>query len=438
MSLTYESHELAVAVADLLTRPDDPSLPIHQPWWRQSLALGVPGIALLHVELAAAGLRPWQRAHHWLTAATSGPVTVGPDSHPFHGVPALAHVLASASTHQPGLYARALDDLDRAIAADARRRVTVAHARIDACELPPLAEFDAIRGLAGIGAYLLRRPSAGEALHAVLEYLVRLTAPLDRDGEALPGWWTGSGPNGRADTRFPGGHSNNGLAHGIAGPLALLALAALQGVVVPGQLAAIANVCSWLDRWRSDTGAGPIWPYWITRAQLRAHRPPTPADQRPSWCYGTAGLARAQQLAALATGDKVRPVTAGDALARALIDPGQLAATTGPSLCHGYAGLAHIAHRVAADAPPGTAARLDAQVPSLLSRIDPAGVGPRRTAADLIAAASGPGLLEGAAGVALAALSCSTASTPASSWDSCLLTARLARPDVRSRTDVDT
>ncbi|WBC08876.1 lanthionine synthetase C family protein [Micromonospora sp. WMMA1947] len=428
MSLAYESHELAVAVADLLAHPDDHRLPIRQPWWRQSLALGVPGIALLHVELAAAGLRPWKRAHHWLTAATSGPVTAGPDSHPFHGAPALAHVLACASTHQPCLYARALDDLDRAIAADARRRVAVAHARIDACELPALAEFDVIRGLAGIGAYLLHRPPAGEALHAVLGYLVRLTAPLHHDSEALPGWWTGSGPNGRADTRFLGGHGNNGLAHGIAGPLALLALAARQGVVVPGQLAAIATVCSWLDRWRSDTGAGPIWPYWITRAQLRADHPPTPAAQRPSWCYGTAGLAHAQQLAALAIGDPVRRVTAGDALARALIDPGQLAATTDPSLCHGYAGLAHIAHRVAADAPPGTAARLDAQVPGLLRMIGPAGAGPRRTAAALLAASSGPGLLEGVAGVALAALSCSTASAPASSWDSCLLTARPAYP----------
>ncbi|MEU5529340.1 lanthionine synthetase C family protein [Micromonospora chersina] len=428
MNPAYESHELAVAVADLLAHPDDSSLPIEQPWWRQSLALGVPGIALLHVELAAAGLRPWQRAHHWLTAVTSGPITAGADSHPFHGAPALAHVLACAATHQPGVYAHALDGLDRAISADARRRVAAAHARIDAGELPALAEFDVIRGLAGIGAYLLRRPSAGDALHAVLEYLVRLTAPLHRDGEVLPGWWTGSGPNGRTDVRFPDGHSNNGLAHGIAGPLALLALAALRGVVIPGQLQAIATVCSWLDLWRSDTGTGPIWPYWITRAQLRADCPPTSAAQRPSWCYGTAGLAHTQQLAALATGDPVRRIAAGDALARALTDPGQLAATTGPSLCHGYAGLAHIANRVAADAPPGIAARLDARVPDLLSMIDPTGAGPRRTAVALIAAAPGPGLLEGAAGVALAALSCSTASTPASSWDSCLITARPTYP----------
>ncbi|MFD6608628.1 lanthionine synthetase C family protein [Micromonospora chalcea] len=426
MTLPYESHGLAVAVADLLARPDDPRLPIRQPWWRQSLALGVPGIALLHVELAAAGLRPWQRAHHWLTAATSGPVTAGADSYPFHGAPALAHVFACAAAHQPGAYARALDDLDRAIAADARRRVAAAHARIDVRELPALAEFDAIRGLAGVGAYLLRRAPDGEELPAVLGYLVRLTQPLHVGGEALPGWWAGNGPAGRADSRFPGGHGNNGVAHGIAGPLALLALAALRDVVVDGQTAAIARICAWFDRWRHDSKPGPLWPYWITKRQLRADRAEAHRAQRPSWCYGTAGLARAQQLAALALNDRVRRAAAEDALVRALADPRQLAGATDPSLCHGHAGLAHIAHRVAADAPPDTARQLRASVPRLLGSLDPHDAGPRRTAAALVAA--GPGLLEGAAGVALAALSCSNAAALTSSWDACLLTAPVTYP----------
>lgn len=428
MSLACESHELAVAVADLLTHPNDPSLPIHQPWWRQSLALGVPGIALLHVELAAAGLRPWQRAHHWLAAATSGPVTAGADSHPFHGAPALAHVLACAAAHQPGTYARALDGLDTAIAADTRRRVHTAHARIDAGELPALAEFDAIRGLTGVGAYLLHRAPDGQELRAVLQYLVRLAQPLHPDGEVLPGWWTGSGPSGRADARFPGGHGNSGMAHGIAGPMALLALAALHGVVVDGQLTAISTMCTWLDRWRSDTDGGPIWPYWISRPQLRTDHAQVHRAQRPSWCYGTAGLARAQQLVALALNDPVRRAAAEGALVCALSDPHQLAATTDPSLCHGYAGLAHIAHRVAADALPETVEHLRALVPRLLDQIGPAGADPRRTAAALVADAARPGLLEGAAGVALAALSCSTAATASSSWDACLLTNRPAHP----------
>ncbi|MBO4140197.1 lanthionine synthetase C family protein [Micromonospora tulbaghiae] len=428
MRAAHESHELAVAVADLLAHPDDPRLPIHQPWWRQSLALGVPGIALLHVELAAVGLRPWQRAHRWLAAVTSGPVTTGPDSHPFHGAPALAHVLACAAAHQPGAYARALDGLDTAVATDARRRVTAAHARIDAGRLPALAEFDVIRGLTGIGAYLLHRAPNGPEMRAVLQYLVRLTQPLHPKGEVLPGWWTGSGPTGRAEARFPGGHGNSGVAHGIAGPMALLALAALHGVVVDGQLTAISTICTWLDQWRSDTDAGPIWPYWVTRPELRADRAEVHRDQRSSWCYGTAGMVRAQQLAALALNDTVRRAVVEDALVRALSDPHQLAATTNPSLCHGHAGLAHIAHRVAADALPDIAQHLRALVTRLLDQVDPKGVGPRRAAAALIADAGGPGLLEGAAGVGLAALSCSGAAVPNNSWDSCLLTNRPSYP----------
>jgi len=42
-------------------------------------------------------------------------------------------------------------------------------------------------------------------VHAVLEYLVRLTDPVQDDGENLPGWWTASGPSGRDDEHFPGG-----------------------------------------------------------------------------------------------------------------------------------------------------------------------------------------------------------------------------------------
>ncbi|MEV4210164.1 lanthionine synthetase C family protein [Micromonospora sp. NPDC049662] len=423
-----QCEQLAVTIGDLLAHPDAPSLPTRQPWWRQSLALGVPGIALLHVELAAAGLRPWQRAHRWLAAVTGGPVTVGADSHPFHGAPALAHVLACAAAHRPGAYARAQDELDAAIAADARRRVATAHARIDAGGLPALAEFDAIRGLTGVGAYLLSRPSSDQELRAVLEYLVRLTAPLRHDNEVLPGWWTGSGPDGRADDRFPGGHSNNGVAHGIGGPLALLSIAALRGVIVDGQLATITTICAWLDRWRSETDAGPIWPYWISRPQLHGGSAPTGRAQRPSWCYGTAGLGRAQQLAGLAVGDPVRRAAAEDALTRALGDPHQLALVTDASLCHGYAGLAHLAHRAASDASDETAARLKGLVPRLLNGIGPTETEAHRAAAALLGDQTHPGLLDGAAGVALAALSCGSAAPTSSAWDSCLLTMPAIRP----------
>jgi len=414
---------LAEAIADRLAHPDAVPGPLSaEPWWRQSLAHGALSVALLHVERAAAGLAPWQRAHDWLTYATRTPLTAGVDSHLFHGAPALAHVLACAATVRPGSYGRALDSLDRTITADARLRLGFAQARIDAGRLAALAEFDVIRGLSGIGSYLLRRDPGGETVRAILEYLVRLTKPMKINGETLPGWWVSSGPSGRDSDRFAGGHGNCGVAHGIGGPLALLALAARRGIVVPGHREAIDRICAWLDRWRSDTEAGPLWPYWVNRPQLRAGHWDPCGPQRPSWCYGTVGLARAQQLVALATGDADRRHMAEDALVRALAAPRLRAVITDASVCHGYAGLAHIATVVAFDATPNVAARLRALVPGLLDAVQPSGTDPEHvTAAFLSAVGCGPAFLEGAAGIALATLAPSTHAPPCSGWDTCLL-----------------
>jgi hypothetical protein len=133
------------------------------------------------------------------------------------------------------------------------------------------------------------------------------------------------------------------------------------------------------------------------------------AQRRPSWCYGTAGVARVQQLAALATGDAERQRMAEGALLSALTDPAQRELTVDASLCHGYAGLARITARAAAEATGPAAGRLRQQLPGLLVRTRPT------------TAESGPGVLEGAAGVALAALAHDA--EPATGWDLCLLIA---------------
>lgn len=391
---------------------------------RQHLAYGLPGIALLHIERAAAGLGPWQRAHDWLAAASREPLTSGPDSHPFYGAPAFAHALACAADHLPGAYQCALDTLDRQMADDVSRRVDAAHRRIDAGLLPTIAEFDTIRGLSGYGSYLLRRNPGSAALGAVLDYCVRLTQSITRDGENLPGWWTDTGPSGRPDDRFRGGHANNGMAHGIGGVLALLALAARQGTFVDGHDEALDRILVWLDHWREDTGQGPAWPYWVTRDELCTGRLTPSAPRRPSWCYGTAGLARAQQLAALALGDTRRQVDAENALVAALTNPAQLKATTDNALCHGFAGLAHVAARAADEAHPSTAGQLRATIPAVLAAVHPAGTDPVQAATTITQDEErGPGLLDGAAGIALALLAPSTAAPPRSAWDACLLIA---------------
>ncbi|MER7045561.1 lanthionine synthetase C family protein [Streptomyces jumonjinensis] len=408
---THPALDLADAISSQLADPDVPrSWAV--PAYGQHLAYGPPGIALLHIERAAHGLGPRQRAHDWLTAASRQPLTSGPDSHPFYGAPALAHALACAADRFPGAYQSALDSLDRQIVIDVRRRLEAAHRRIDAGRLPQLAEFDVIRGLTGYAAYLLRRSPDGDTTRAVLAYCVRLTEPPTEQDEPLPGWWTETGPSGNPDDRFPGGHANHGMAHGIGGVLALLALAARHGTVVSGHHAAMRTILAWLDRW--ETGPGPAWPYWITRDELRTGRLTPSTPRRPSWCYGTAGLARAQQLAGLALGDTRRRVRAENALVAALTDADQLKAITDNGLCHGVAGLAHLAARVAEDAHATTVDRIRAAIPALLNEILPP---------DAALGSGDPGLLDGAAGVALALIAPSTTTSPRSAWDSCLLIA---------------
>jgi hypothetical protein len=104
------------------------------------------------------------------------------------------------------------------------------------------------------------------------------------------------------------------------------------------------------------------------------------------------------------------------ALLTALTDPAQVALTTDLSLCHGIAGLAHVARRAAADAI-GPAPLIDI-APLLLSRITEQDADGTPRAAAL--PGSDPGLLEGAAGIALALHSASIGG-PVGGWDACLL-----------------
>lgn len=202
---------------------------------------------------------------------------------------------------------------------------------------------------------------------------------------------------------FADGHANIGMAHGITGPLALLALAMRHGITVTGHTAALERICAWLDTWQQPHPAGPWWPYWITRAHTEGQAPAGPG--RPSWCYGTPGVARAQQLAALALGDTDRARRAEHALLGCLADPNQRNRLDEPGLCHGLAGLLQTTWRMAHDSD---AADLAAYLPALRSELlaqPPPG---------------SPEFLTGAAGVALTLHTCASNSAT-SRWDASLL-----------------
>lgn len=202
-------------------------------------------------------------------------------------------------------YVAALGVLDGHVATLTRERLARAHGRIDRGHLPALREFDLIRGLTGIGAYLLHRHGGGDLLRDVLSYLVRLSEPQMAGGVALPGWWSDHG-------------------------------------VVTGHAEAIVRIVAWLNQWRSGTRSRAWWPETISLSEWRTGAVRQPGPQRPSWCYGTPGLARAQQLAALALRLQAR-------LEEHLHRRGPPPAD---GLLEGTAGVRLVEHTVAGTAPP--------------------------------------------------------------------------------------
>jgi hypothetical protein len=375
---------------------------------RQSLARGTVGTALLHIERARVGSGRWDTARAHIRRALSGPVDAAEHASLYYGAPALAFMLHTAAEQQP-VYQAARDTLDTHVRRLTRRRLMLAADRIARGEPTTFAEYDLFYGLTGIAALLLRQNPGDDLLADVLRYLVDLTRPRWEDGTELPGWWVAHDPDDALPT--PGGHANLGMAHGAAGLLALLALATAKGCTVDGQPDAIATLTSWFDRWRQDGPDGPWWPQWIIREDLRTGRPAQPGPGRVSWCYGTVGIARAQHLAALATGDLRRSAEAEVTLATVLTDP-QLDQITESGLCHGLAGVYQTAYRAAADArAPAVSRRLPAIAARLLAQH---AASPEDRDED-------GGLLTGGSGVALALETARHLEPPRTGWDTCLL-----------------
>ncbi|WP_412078847.1 lanthionine synthetase C family protein [Streptomyces xanthophaeus] len=373
--------------------------------WPQSLAGGASGIALLHVERARSGHGDWGLAHRWVADAVRGEISAADNANLYFGAPALAflvHRAANASAR----YRQLLDRLDAATAAVTRRRLDAAGRRIAVGVRPPMEEFDLIQGLTGLAAYHLSRHGDAEITRAVLAYLVRLTEPLT-DPVGLPPWWMDVAPTGTVSADFPGGHGNFGLAHGIGSTLAVLSLARLHGVHGSGLTEAVERICAWTDRWRQGDESSPWWPGLISPEQTIAGCVAPELRPRPSWCYGSSGTARAQQLAGLALGDPTRVRTAETALLATLRDPAQLEMLPEIGLCHGQAGLLQAAWRMSAETGN---AEIAAELPTLTERLIAALDEPRHD----------PELLDGTAGAALALHTLGTNQATAPHWDTFL------------------
>ena len=275
-----------------------------------------------------------------------------------------------------------------------------------------VSQYDLISGLTGMGAYLLARrddPAAATALEAVVESLVALGG----EEEGLPRWYS---PPALLDEymlqSYPTGNLNCGLAHGIPGPLGLLALAYRAGVIVPGQAEAIDRIAAWLAGHTVADEWGVNWPTGVPLdTPDRAEGP-----SRSAWCYGGPGVARALWLAGAALDQPATRDLAVRAMEAVYRRPLAARRIDSPTFCHGVAGLLQITLRFAHDTGlPQFRAAARALTRQLLDLREPETLLGYRSIEQEGQRVDQPGLLDGAPGVALVLLAAAGGVEP--TWD---------------------
>jgi class I lanthipeptide synthase len=383
-------------------------------WEPYGIAEGDAGLALMcaYFDACLPGTGWDEIGHGFLTVAARGAEQVSrlPPGL-FGGLSGLA--FAAASLSRGGTrYQRLLTALDETLAPDAAALGAGLHT---GREPGSVGAFDVISGASGIGAYLLERDP-----HRVLPEVLGGLVSLAESQEGQPRWVTPAHLLGdEAMVRlYPWGNLNCGLAHGIPGPLALLALALSKGVEVPGQAEALRRLADWLVVHRADDEWGVHWPSAVPLPPPGAPDP-EPARLEPSrcaWCYGSPGVARALWLAGAALDDARLRELAVEAMLAVLRRPVERRWIDSPTFCHGVAGLLQIVLRFAHDTGlPAFSEGAGELVDQLLAAYEPerplgyASLEPGSNPVDR------PGLLDGAPGVAMVLLAAATDAEP--TWD---------------------
>jgi lantibiotic modifying enzyme len=202
---------------------------------------------------------------------------------------------------------------------------------------PDNDHFDLIYGLVGQGVYLLERLPAASA-RASLDALLKRLEELSESTPSGPCWR--SMPKNMPSPKkemYPEGHFDLGVAHGIPGVLAFLALVALNGIRTPLVMRLLRDSARWVVAERRVGALEIAYSY---------QRDPTGSQVGPgaraAWCYGDPGVAVALLLAGQALGDQRILTVARDVACRAAARAGEQTGVVDASLCHGSAGLTRI------------------------------------------------------------------------------------------------
>jgi lantibiotic biosynthesis protein len=201
------------------------------------------------------------------------------------------------------------------------------------------APYDLVVGLTGLGVYALQRyprPAAIECLRRIVE-LLRESAQRDEHGLY---WWTPPAElHEEWRKEYPSGRADLGVAHGVAGPIALLGCICGAGIERATARPLLEGAAAWLFAHSVPTEASLTFPLWVAPGFQ-----PYPA--RCAWCYGDPGIATALLTAARGVGNAGWAQTAVALACRAADRSASETGVVNGGFCHGAAGLAHLYNRM--------------------------------------------------------------------------------------------
>lgn len=401
---------------EIARRTNQQSSPeIQRQWMPFSTSFGNAGLALLFGQLDRCFPdQGWDRVAHDHLAVAARSLETFPVALPagiFGGVAGLCFATSYLSRNGERYQhlSRTLDDL--------LLQETSASTHLPD---PPLAgarfrDYDLIVGPSGVAGYLLlqrARTEVAPVLDAILDRLVYLSEWQDSHLRffILPHML----PTEHHREQFPHGCTDCGLAHGVPGPLAVLSLARIHGVERPGLDIAIRRLAEWVACQRLTDTWGISWPAAVPPSD--AGESPNKRISRDAWCYGGPGVARALWSAGNALDDMALQDLALQTIHAVRSRPIWARKIDSPIFCHGVAGLLQVVVRFANDTGDSFFDEMAAELVSqILNLYEPHSAAGFRDIEAYERRVDNPGLLEGAAGIALALLAATTDVEPA--WD---------------------
>lgn len=259
-----------------------------------------------------------------------------------YGLPYISSILHFYS-RKTGYYKKFLNSLDKTI-------LYYLDKKIDEITQNPeikTADFDMIFGMAGVSQYLFELPEEKtySLLNKIGKYLSSLANYKSYNKYNIPGWKTvQDDPIARySRDRFPNGHINYGMAHGITGVLASLVKFSERNIQKKEVDKAIDIILEELEKVKFISADDIVYyPGMLSVEHYVNNQFFEDNNKRMSWCYGSISVLYTLYRTYEHLGKTDKCVQIIKEIEKIVEAGNKCWLLESPIICHGYAGTAHV------------------------------------------------------------------------------------------------